>query len=642
MSPRHLPRRRWIGALIGGAIVCAVTVFTPTVVLAKEPGADGFTPEQEATQAALVVDEDKRLDEVRAIAAVAPLKGGPRWSAPYRLNTGSGYTLVLTQRGADYTIADLLQLAPQTFLRQKDGSYLLTENLYLTNGAKLLLSNPGGLTLRLASNANGFVSIVSFGGTLMLAGTSQAPLVISSFDPRTGQADTDVTDGRAYLRAIGGQFKMDYAKLDHLGFWSGRTGGLSLTGTDRPNIGALQGPQGVPKESVPGNGNVVAQPAGPLNTPDSRFGVPGLSYVTAAVRHSTITANVYGIFASSSTGLSISDTTVEESLADGVVLHRYVTNADISKVVSRRNRGDGFVLARATQQVRVSGCASEFNAGNGFSVNGQPLATGPSASGESTVTYGSSSISSSVARGNGHYGIEVVAGLDVGIQDNQIDGGDMGIVVRSGANNVAITGNTLTNQGRQGIAVRDGVSGARITGNVIENATVAVYVRGSTAEIRGNTIQHATKHGVTTVGNVDRSVISFNVIAGVGPSALDTQRAEGTVRIDHNQVNAWYDTSSFWVAFRHYASPMTLLWTSILVLIVFAAIRTPRRRAGQWRVSHPYAAQLPLALADPWDLAEAPPRPMQRGYGRAQVGAPSNGSSSYLASDDTQQLEQVG
>src|SRR5262249_44115693 len=159
----------------------------------------------------------------------------------------------------------------------------------------------------------------------------------------------------------------------------------------------------------------------------------------------------------------------------------------------------------------------------------------------------------------------------------------------------------------------------------------------STVEIRGNTIQQATNHGVSTVGRIDKSIISYNVIAGVGPSALDTQRAQGKLRIDHNQMNAWYDTSSFWIRFRHYASPMTLMWTAILLLILFAAIRPPRR-IGQWRGRHPYADQLPLALAEPWDLASSPPPPSRPGYGRAQVAAPSGDRSS----EETQQFERVG
>src|SRR5262245_30943163 len=103
--------------------------------------------ENQLRQASLVQSEDDRLTKVRAVVAVAAMQGGSMWSKPYRLDTGSGYTLVLTQRSAVYGIADLLQLAPQTFTRQADGAYLLTENIYVSAGAKLKLANPGGLTI---------------------------------------------------------------------------------------------------------------------------------------------------------------------------------------------------------------------------------------------------------------------------------------------------------------------------------------------------------------------------------------------------------------------------------------------------------------------------------------------------------------
>jgi hypothetical protein len=585
-------------------------------------------------QAALVAEEDRRLIQVRSVTAVAPLTGGTNWSRPYRLDTGGGYTLVLTQQSADYTVADLLKLAPQTFVRQGDGSYLLTENIYLNSGAKLRLANPGGLTVRLASSGNGFVSIVSFGGAITILGTRQAPTTITSWDARTGKADTDVADGRAYVRAIGGQFAMSYANVQHLGFWSGRTGGLSLTGTDRPNTGDVDGPAHLTKEQrqaaqearqnrgttdgqAPGNGDVLAQPSGPLVTPDSRFAVPGLSYVSGKVSQSRITGNAFGLFVSSANGITISDTTVEGSLHDGVVMHRFASSAVIERVVARGNHGDGIVLSRATQQVRVTGSTSQDNAGNGFTLSGQPLADGPSASGESIASYGANSVSTSVARDNGHYGIEILGGLDVGVQDNQITGSDMGIVARQQASNVTITGNRLTGQARQGIAVRDGVTAATVTGNVVEQTDTGIYVRDSVVEVRGNTIQDVGNHGVTLVGDVARSVVTYNVVAGVGPSAVDTSRADGRTTIRENQTFAWHDTSSFWVKFRHYASPMTLLWTGIFLLILFSAVKGRRKIAairGRRVAVHPYEDKQPLPAVPAQELT----RPVR---GRARVPA---------------------
>jgi hypothetical protein len=606
--------------LLALAILVLTTLTIPALTPAPahaEPSPK-VTEEDAQAQAALVADEDNRLMQVRAVAAVAALSGGVDWNKPYRLDTGSGYTLVLTQQTTPYQVADLLRLAPQTFTRAADGSYLLAENIYLSTGAKLKLGNPGGLTIRMMSNSNGFVSIVSFGGELVLEGSQQAPTTITSWDPRTGKPDTDVDDGRAYVRAIGGQFTMSYSNIQHLGFWSGRTGGLSLTGTQRPDTGQVDGPGHLTKdqrhqkkaerldgparsEQPPQAGGVVAQPSGPLETPQgSSYDVPGQSYVSVTITQSVLSGNAFGLFISSAQGITITDTTVDNSLEDGLVMHRGASQAVIERVVAKGNGGDGFVVSRATTQVRVSGSVSERNGRNGFTLSGAPLATGPSASGESVASYGSNSVSNSAVRNNGRYGIEVLGGLDVGIQNNHIDGSDMGIVARQGGRNVAITGNQLRGQKRHGIAVRDMVTDSAVTGNVINGADTAIYVRNSVAEVRGNMIQAARRHGVTLVGAVGGSAVSYNVIAGVGPSALDLGRSSGKVTARENQVFAWHDTSSFWVAFRHYASPMTLLWTGIFLVILFSAVAGARRRRAE--VVHPYADKAPLTSAPPLEL----------------------------------------
>ena len=189
-------------------------------------------------EALYVADEDHRLLEVRTVDSLA------RWNKlalnkPYRLATGSAYTLVLTQRRDAYTIRDPLSLAPQTFVQQPDGGYLLSEHIVVQSGATLNLAASGGLRLRLASDADGFVSIVNYGGTLNIQGTKGRPVTIGSWNRDTDAADLLTNDGRAYLRSIGGQVRLKHLQLTDLGFWSGRTGGLALTGTDRPNSGAL-------------------------------------------------------------------------------------------------------------------------------------------------------------------------------------------------------------------------------------------------------------------------------------------------------------------------------------------------------------------------------------------------------------------
>jgi tRNA A37 threonylcarbamoyladenosine synthetase subunit TsaC/SUA5/YrdC len=90
------------------------------------------------TEASLVAAEDKRLIQVRTVASIARWTGA-NTSIPYRVASSTGYTLVLPARSKEYTIDDLLTLAPKTFVRQPDHSYLLSENIVIDAGGTLTM-----------------------------------------------------------------------------------------------------------------------------------------------------------------------------------------------------------------------------------------------------------------------------------------------------------------------------------------------------------------------------------------------------------------------------------------------------------------------------------------------------------------------
>jgi parallel beta-helix repeat protein len=549
--------------------------------------------ENAARQAALVAAEDRRLTELRTVASLSRWQG-KNWKTPYRLSSGTGYTLVLTPSSVPYTLKDLQKLAPQTLLRMSDGSYLLTENIVVAARATLHLSAPGGLTLRLASGSNGFATLVSFGGKVELAGEQGAPLTITSWDVNRAAPDLQTVDGRAYVRAIGGQFEAKYVRFSHLGFWSGRTGGLSLTGQDRPNTGAIEslGQNRKADNGVPSLlDDVSEQPAGPLQegqAPTLKYTVPSVDYVSTRIADTTIDGDAFGLFVSGANGVQIDRSTIRNSSIAGVVLHRYVTNGAISKVVSEHNVGDGIVLDRATTGITINESTARSNSGSGFSMSGRALAEGPSAAGSSLANYGNSSIANSVASGNGHYGIEVTGGYKMGLQNNRVLDNDMGIVVTGPATDISITGNTVRDVERHGIALLDGVTASTMTGNVVDHAGTGIYLRESSAEVKGNTVQGASSHGVSLVGSVSGTKIDYNVLAGSGPSALDTGRSNGHVERSGNQTGGWHDTSPWYFLFKKLLHPMTALWTLIALLVLTSAVRG-RGRARE--IEHPYAHQ---------------------------------------------------
>ncbi|BEP13648.1 hypothetical protein acdb102_19590 [Acidothermaceae bacterium B102] len=603
MSGQGASRARRILALVVPlSLLAAATMEVPAVAATSYPPPAQVSQADAAREAAVVAAEDARLTEVRTVSSLARWQN-KNWKTPYRLSTGSGYTLVLTPSNSAYTVSQLQVLAPQTFVQMSDGSYLLSENIAVMAGATLALSAPGGLKLRMASGSSGFATIVSFGGKIMLAGDAPDPVSVTSWDIHAGAADTNVTDGRAYIRAIGGQFLMTYTTLTSLGFWAGRTGGLALTGTSRPNTGAVESSakakrtdNGVPTVT----GSLGANPITPVGTlpkgatdPRLKFTVPNMDYVSIQIANSTITGDAFGMFISGADGVQVTDTVVQNSLIAGIELHRFVSSGAIERTTSIHNAGDGFNLDRATEGILISEARATDNAGSGFVISGRPLSTGPSATGASLDSYGNNSVSNSSATGNAHDGIEVVGGFNVGVQNNQVSHNDMGIVVTNAATKVSVTGNEVDHITRHGIALINGVTSSAVTGNQVTGAPTGIYVRDSVADVKGNTVEGATMHGVTVVGHSAHTVVANNVLSGRGLSALDSSRSFGGVTTSENINNGWHDTSPWYVKAKVLLHPMTLLWGTLLLLILVSAVRSRKRNDD---IVHPYAHQMGHAM----------------------------------------------
>ncbi|MEJ1105703.1 MULTISPECIES: right-handed parallel beta-helix repeat-containing protein [unclassified Kribbella] len=585
-------------------------------------------PGDPEAETAYVADEDRRLVEVRTIDSLT------RWSktslkTPYRIATGSAYTLVLTPRREVYTIKDLLGLAPQTFIRQPDGGYLLSEHIVIQSGATLNLASAGGLRLRLASDPDGFVSIVNYGGVLNVQGAQGKPVIITSWNRDSSNQDTLTTDGRAYLRSIGGQVRFRYAELSDLGFWSGRTGGLSLTGTDRPNSGSLDklgktmqvGKQAARERAaaqaaqknqektttLDGAGkSTLSQvlPAGALPLPEVDIADPEYSYVSALIQNTSIQRNAFGLFTASANGLDIRDSRFDENLVDGLVMHRYVTNAVVASSTANRNAGDGIVLSRATTGIVLSEVEATGNHRNGLTMSGLPLADGPSATGSSVGSYGNNTVSNSKLSDNGRYGVEVVGGTNIGVNANDLHGNDMGIVVRGGAREVSVVGNRVAEPARQGIAVRDGVTASVVSGNIVSGGGTSVYIRDSAASVQRNTLSDADSHAVSLVGVVSATKVTENTISGRGPSAIDTKRAaDVNMRRWKNDDDHWHDTTPFLVTLKRFLQPLTAMWLALAALLIFTAARGTRRIR---RIVHPYADKASVSDGLPVSATEVP------------------------------------
>lgn len=606
-GPRIRAGRLATSAVLALALAGAAALTVPTAADAATPGssraADGSTvvtgdayPGSPNKEAKLVAAENERIYNVRALASAA------RWSGlvttkPYRLATGSSYTLVLVARGSAYTVDDLKRLAPSTFVKQPDGSYLLSENIVVENGATLRLTSPDGLHIHLQSDDRGFVSIVTQAGALQIAGSAKAPVVIDSWDPQAGKVDTDTTDGRSYVRVQGGTATLSYAAFRDLGFWSGTTGGVSLTGTDLSTLDAASGTQAA--KTLRTTKDVFGStllPTGAVDgtTPGESTAAGAYSFVSAKIQHTEFDGNAYGLFLTSADGIVMSDSTIEHSLIDGLVLHRYVTNSTLSSVDSHDNGVDGIKMTRASTGIVLSQVTANRNGRNGITLNGGALADGPNAVGMPTGDYGNNSLTDSTASDNGRYGVEVLGGENVKVSGSTMDGNRMGIVVGQEAVKTTIRNNVVKGSTQNGIAVLDGVRSSEVSDNTIAGADIGIYSRGSDADVDGNEISGARTHGVTVVGPSKGTTVTGNSVAGKGPSAIDLARADQAVQRG-NTTTGWQSTKPLLVTLRGIFQPLTVLWLILLLVVLAAAIGgVIRGRRGEQR-EHPYAKQAPLS-----------------------------------------------
>lgn len=607
-------------ALIAASVTLGVA--TPAVA-AEDPAApvavtgDEY-PGDPTLEAILVAQEERRLVEVRSISNAAGWTNVNQ-GRPYRLVTGNSYTLVLIRRDSPYTLDDLERFAPGTFVRQPDGSYVLSENIVVEQGATLRLESQDGLTLRLASNEDRFASIVTLGGSVEIVGSAENPVAVTSWDPISGEPDTVTDDGRSYLRVVGGHAEFAHVNFENLGFWSGATGGVSLTGTEVPDVLSddartnLERNQEADVVTAP---QVFGEELYPVGEEIETLGLePDLdaySYVSAVIHDVESRDNAFGMFITSADGVEIKDSLIENNLVDGLVLHRYVTNTLVRNTTAAHNGVDGISLTRATTGIVLDRVEATGNGRNGVTIEGGPLAEGPSATGTPIGDYGNNALTNSTLTNNGRYGVDVIGGTKIVVDGNTVTDHIMGIVVSNRVADVTVSDNIVEGSLEQGIALRNDVTDALVQGNSIVGGEVGVYLREAGGTVDRNEISDVTNHGVTLIDQTQITTVTDNEVAGIGPSAVDVARADGEVVVSGNQVTAWQGTKPLDVILRSIFQPLTVMWITLGLLVVITAVTGVRRRKRGDTIRHPYAGQAPLSaltagVATPESLGLTPP-----------------------------------
>jgi hypothetical protein len=503
----------------------------PPPAAAPGSGADQAQLDQARPQAALVTAEDTRL--------LAQLYAIP-WNSPAYLDrTHGAATLVLTARPAAYTLDSLLLLGAA---RRIDASTVeLTTSVLVAPGARLVLTAPG-TTLRMTSTPAGFTALVGWKGAITIAGAPGQPLTVTSWDPAASGPDQQVRDGRAYIRVVGADLQTHFVTLSHLGFWSGRTGGLAITGSD----------------------------AG-----------PGTGWIT----DTTVHAGHYGLFSADTAKLTIINSTFEDAAADGILLYRGSQGGTIDTSTVRGNAGSGIVADRGSSAVTLRNVTAERNGEDGIRLDGRPLAERPSAAGVSLDGGRGFRVEDSSARFNAGNGVLIWDADDTVITGTAVSSNAEGIVVRGAATRNQLSGNIVAASAGAGIAVRDGATDIVVERNTIAAADTGVQVRDARVDVHDNSVTAARIHGVSFEGAVHGSAVRNNTLAGSGPSALDLNRLAlgAAVGVSNNSDEQWQVPVGLndrvqWLFGDH---PLLALWSLLLLLPIIGSVlsRRHRRRA---------------------------------------------------------------
>jgi hypothetical protein len=374
------------------------------------------------------------------------------------------------------------------------------------------------------------------------------------------------------VRVVGGHADLSDVRFENLGFWSGRTGGVSLTGTELPDADA----EGVLPNPII-NGQEIIPSGQQLETLALDGDISGYGTVSAFVRNVSFTGNAFGLFVSSADGVMVQNSTVLGSLVDGLVFHRNVRNSEIQSTESSANAGDGIVVTRATTGNVLTRVTASGNSRNGITLEGGPLADGPSATGTPIGVYGDNQVTDSVASDNGRYGIHVDGGAGIRVDGNIFAGNEMGVVVSEAATAVTIANNEVLSSSRQGIALRESGTDLVVEDNVVRGGEIGIYARNAGGTFERNEVGEVTSHAITLVGETGASVIAGNTVAGVGPSAIDIARTSD-VAVSENDADSWTSTKPLDVVIRNFLQPLTVLWLTLGLLVVVSAVSGVKRR----------------------------------------------------------------
>jgi parallel beta-helix repeat protein len=459
-------------------------------------------------------------------------------------------TMVLPARSLPYTLAELRVRFPASLAAQAPGVMLLREHLLAAKDTTLTFDSSDFHELRLLSEPQRFTSIVGYMSRITITGTSGRPLVIRSWQPTPHRPDRLDGDGRAYVLMHGGRMDMTFAALEHLGFGTGQTSGAAWRGTEKPHIKA--------------RGDVV----------NTRF-----------------EGNYFGAFTFEAEAMRWIDNIFANNLHYGFDPHDFSNNFLVQGNSAYGNGSHGIIFSRGCDNNIMRANRSFNNDGHGIMIDDGKVKDDGDPRHAKAVPSSNNIIENNQLWGN-EVGIVLEGGDGNIARANQISNNGYGVRITDAATDSEISGNTIRASRQFGVFVYDGAKRSRIVNNTIALAKSAVVLRSGPNTVEGNTISQISGQGIVLSGDQSGSAVSANVIAGRGLRPISILEAQGIAPADiaNNAIGAWETLgprrAEYTLMGFMSSHPATLFWVIVfgLPLLMWLPSRltswgSPRRRA---------------------------------------------------------------
>ncbi|WP_291052512.1 right-handed parallel beta-helix repeat-containing protein [Herbiconiux sp.] len=441
-GPEAAPAAAPVATGEADAVVAAgADVAIPTAAVTPISGDDAAiqavhaaeaTARPASTLAPYPVDDDE-LHQSELVQA-----NDDRWALLARggaLDAGTaGTVVVLAAKPGAYTLADLVSLGAVT--RVDDRTLLLGKTVFVARGAELDLDG-AGVTLRMASGAGGFAPLVVWGGVLHVTGAEGAPITLTSWDEAAGAADTDLSDGRAYIRVHEGTVATDHADFADLGFFSGRTGGFALTGS-----------------------SVVS--------------------ATGTIAHSTFSGLHIGVYLAAAQDVAVSDSTIRNAGRQGLEIGGGTVGTSITGSTVIGSGSSGVNVRQGAGEVSIEGSTLTRNSAYGLRFDGSPRADGENSAGYPVENSWGLSVKDCILSANASGGAWVSTVGSVVFAGNEISQKTVGLYLRDSQSEVI--GNTIAVDPGDGIVFEGPHTSARAEGNTLTGGGPAAIAQRDGAD----------------------------------------------------------------------------------------------------------------------------------------------------------------